>query len=343
MKFKLRSWQALKQGVVHRYQTVRIAFWSLTYNDHFSSNYVFDTLIEPGIWFVDCFTKFLGPLFVTGFLILTFSVVFVAWYVGLPYYLKNKNLIYVVLVVILGNYIKLNVIFYYWHAYFTHPGEVPQNPNQIKMVSTICKKCIHPKPPRTHHCLVCDKCVLKMDHHCPWINGCVGHFNHRYFFLFMLSMVVGCFYVMLFGFEIFYDELMNGEWEDCHSILSLHRRNLIVFEAFITTSTFFLLGGLMLWHAKLIHQGQTSIEAHINKAEYLRLKKIGKTYKNPYDFGPYHNWALFLGLVEDRSWASLWWPSKYAPKGDGLEWDTVYSCDVKWNESFKLIDNSKLA
>lgn len=37
---------------------------------------------------------------------------------------------------------------------------------------SICKKCIAPKPPRTHHCSVCNRCVLKMDHHCrilqPW-------------------------------------------------------------------------------------------------------------------------------------------------------------------------------
>jgi hypothetical protein len=46
-----------------------------------------------------------------------------------------------------------------------------------------------------------------MDHHCPWINGCVGHFNHRYFFLYMTYTVLGCLFVMLFGFEIIYFEL----------------------------------------------------------------------------------------------------------------------------------------
>ncbi len=31
-----------------------------------------------------------------------------------------------------------------------------------------CLKCEAYKPERSHHCSICQKCVLKMDHHCPW-------------------------------------------------------------------------------------------------------------------------------------------------------------------------------
>ncbi len=71
----------------------------------------------------------------------------------------------------------------------------------FKVVS-VCKKCISPKPPRTHHCSVCNACVLKMDHHCPWLNTCVGHRNHRYFLLYMVYTVAGCLFVMVFGFQV---------------------------------------------------------------------------------------------------------------------------------------------
>ena len=30
-----------------------------------------------------------------------------------------------------------------------------------------CRKCDGPKPERAHHCSVCKRCVLLMDHHCP--------------------------------------------------------------------------------------------------------------------------------------------------------------------------------
>ena len=33
-----------------------------------------------------------------------------------------------------------------------------------------------------------------MDHHCPWINACVGHKNHAHFLRFLLYASTGCFY-----------------------------------------------------------------------------------------------------------------------------------------------------
>ena len=46
------------------------------------------------------------------------------------------------------------------------------------------------KPPRTHHCSICGRCVMGMDHHCPWMNNCIGIKNHKAFMLFNMYVAL---------------------------------------------------------------------------------------------------------------------------------------------------------
>lgn len=39
---------------------------------------------------------------------------------------------------------------------------------------------------RCHHCSTCNKCILNMDHHCPWLNNCVGFYNRKYFMMLLM-------------------------------------------------------------------------------------------------------------------------------------------------------------
>merc|ERR550539_1408965 len=55
-----------------------------------------------------------------------------------------------------------------------------------------CKWCAKYKPDRCHHCRVCRVCVLRMDHHCPWIYNCVGFRNHKYFYLLLFYAAINC-------------------------------------------------------------------------------------------------------------------------------------------------------
>eukprot|EP00421_Protoceratium_reticulatum_P066494 CAMPEP_0168409216 /NCGR_PEP_ID=MMETSP0228-20121227/27070_1 /TAXON_ID=133427 /ORGANISM="Protoceratium reticulatum, Strain CCCM 535 (=CCMP 1889)" /LENGTH=307 /DNA_ID=CAMNT_0008422923 /DNA_START=62 /DNA_END=985 /DNA_ORIENTATION=+ len=48
--------------------------------------------------------------------------------------------------------------------------------------------CIYALAPRTKHCRQCDKCVDGFDHHCLWLNTCVGAKNYRPWVVFVMLL-----------------------------------------------------------------------------------------------------------------------------------------------------------
>ena len=101
-----------------------------------------------------------------------------------------------------------------------------------------CFQCYVVRPPRGHHCSFCKGCILKMDHHCPWVNNCVGQFTQKFFIQFCGYSFCGCCEVLIIEFYYGYYKthlLFNGKLKIFFVILQL------IFNIIFLTFSFIML------------------------------------------------------------------------------------------------------
>ena len=57
-------------------------------------------------------------------------------------------------------------------------------------LDNFCSRCEVIKSETSFHCTICNRCVELFDHHCPFVNNCLGYRNHKYFlsFIFIYSI-----------------------------------------------------------------------------------------------------------------------------------------------------------
>ncbi|KAJ6801649.1 putative protein S-acyltransferase 12 [Iris pallida] len=147
-----------------------------------------------------------------------------------------------------------------------------------------CTRCQNGKPPRCHHCSICQRCVLKMDHHCVWVVNCVGARNYKYFSSFSAIY----FYCDSVGHSCIASPFYQILWR-CQESFDSAGSLAITFLAFILNLAFALsLLCFVVMHTSLLLSNTSTIEVY--------EKQKGAVWK--YDLGKRR---IFNRFLEQRS------------------------------------------
>lgn len=128
-----------------------------------------------------------------------------------------------------------------------------------------CLKCSCWKPDRCHHCSSCQRCILRMDHHCPWFATCIGFHNQKFFLQFLIYLSVYCGIVFICTLCLLWRFFTDEKYSE-GEFLSLT----LVFLFVISLSFFFAVGVFTVFSAWLVLINKTTIEVQEDKWHKLR-------------------------------------------------------------------------
>lgn len=183
-----------------------------------------------------------------------------------------------------------------------------------------CKYCSSYKPPRSYHCKDLNRCVLKLDHYCPWVYNAVGWRNHKYFLVFLfyasLSLIYHLICVILRGYY-----LVN-EFYILKELFEISPAEMIIFgvQFVLVLPVTIAIFSLFCYQLSCLYEGQTSIEV-VHCSRYTKyLKHRGYKFNWYYRFGGIENMKQVLG----SSIPGWFLPSipNHIQKGNGMSFKT---------------------
>ena len=173
-----------------------------------------------------------------------------------------------------------------------------------------CFACGLSRPMRAKHCRKCGRCVRGFDHHCPWINNCVGEGNRASFYVFVAAVVADvallCSLALYAATRAAPGDDYGGAWV-CGAwppLCAPARASSAAVAAAMRWSLFGValvaLPPLSLFLANRTRNVVANITTNerINMKRYAHFKRYDGSFINPFDRGPLRNCQQYWGCCD---------------------------------------------
>ncbi|KAJ6920284.1 protein S-acyltransferase 8-like [Populus alba x Populus x berolinensis] len=159
--------------------------------------------------------------------------------------------------------------------------------NDIPVRVKYCDTCMLYRPPRCSHCSICNNCVERFDHHCPWVGQCIGLRNYRYFFMFVSSSTLLCIYV--FSISALYIKVLMDDYHSTVWKAMKESPASVILMAYSFISLWFV-GGLTGFHLYLIGTNQVVYSLRLMLCTtYENFRYRADSRINVYNLGCFDN------------------------------------------------------